>query len=129
MFKFLFKRERVSFNFRPKTISAGDNLIIGSGVLRFTRIALKNFSVSNDPFTSMLPSINRLVDLTASLARPFDCGWCAADGRMLTPYLARKSPVLSAINWDPPSNAISSGTPNVPKNRLSRVIRPVLLLP
>ena len=67
-------RGRVSLSFRPNMVSAGDSLVMGSGVLRFMSNAQMNLSVSSFPSEPMLFLRSRLVDLTANSARLLDWG-------------------------------------------------------
>ena len=109
---------------RPKIIWAGEMLQSGSGVFLSWRSARRIRSLSSvpDEFTFDLRSL--LAVLTATSARPFDCGWYADDLRCLTPHLVRNSCVALAMNSGPPSLDSSSGTPKVEKSLLKQAIRP-----
>ena len=72
-------KEKASLIGLPKTISAGDILQSGSGVFLSCSNALRNLSLSRLPDGLMLDLSKRLADLTATSARPFDCGWYADD--------------------------------------------------
>lgn len=60
---------------RPNTICAGDTLQSGSGVFLSCRRARSRLSLFNDPDGFVFDLRSLLVDLTATSALPFDCGW------------------------------------------------------
>ena len=109
---------------RPNTICAGDMLQSGSGVFLSCRRARSSLSLSSDPDGFVFALRSLLVVLTATSARPLDCGWYAEDLRCFTPQFARNSCVVLATNSGPPSLESSSGTPNVVKNFLRHAIKP-----
>ena len=65
---------RLSGRRRPKMTSAGDNLHVGSGVLRSIRRARTILSVSKLPSAEILLIKRRLALFTATSALPFDEG-------------------------------------------------------
>ena len=65
----------------PNTISAGEMLQSGSGVLRTCRMALRKLSLSSDPFEPTFSISIRFAFLTATSARPLLCGKYAEDLR------------------------------------------------
>ena len=69
-----FTKENASRSRRPNSISAGEMLQSGSGVLRICKIARKKLSLLMDPFGPILSINNRLHFLTATSALPLDCG-------------------------------------------------------
>ena len=67
-------KEKASLIGRPNTISAGDMLQSGSGVLRIWSMARRKLSLSNEPVEPIFSIRMRFAYLTATSARPLDCG-------------------------------------------------------
>ena len=109
---------------RPKIICAGDKLQSGSGVFLDCNRALRRLSLSREPLGPTFDLSSLLADLTATSARPFDCGWYAEEMRCLTPQVFRNSLVTPAVNSGPPSLDSSSGTPKVENRERKHPIRP-----
>ncbi len=103
----------------PKMIWAGDSLVTGSGVLRNVRTARWTASVSSCPELSTLLVIRRFIDFTAISALQLLWGNATELSRWWIPHSFRNRCVLPDVNSGPPSDASSSGTPNVTNDILS----------
>ena len=71
----------LSFSCRWNKIWAGLRFMSGSGVLRYSRRALRILSLFNEPSEEMLLCNTRFIVLTPASARPFDCGYATDDRR------------------------------------------------
>ena len=67
------------------------------------------------PLGLVLFVISRLTVLTATSARQLECGYATEERRWWTPQSWRNLRVTAAVNSGPPSDAHSSGMPNVVK--------------
>ena len=74
---------------------------------------LINLSLLRDPFGPTHVSKRRFTFLTATSARPLDCGLYAEDSLWCTPHRDRNSLVAVASNSGPPSLDKFIGIPNV----------------
>lgn len=83
-------------------------------------------SVLSEPRT-VLSMIVRLAVFTANSARPFDCGYSADESLWWIPHVSRNDLNSEHVNCDPPSLAISSGTPHE-VNRLRDSLKVIQLL-
>ena len=97
-------------------ISAADKLQSRTAVFRSQRMARRKLSWLRLPGDPVLEVRRRLAVLTATSARPFDCGKWAEEMWCLIPQRLRRFSVHPAVNSGPPSDEIYSGTPNVAKN-------------
>ena len=71
----------------PKTIIAGDNLVAGSGVFLYWRIARCTASTSSPPLGPVLLVRIRFMILAPSSALQLLCGKATDDSRWWTPYV------------------------------------------
>ena len=104
---------------RPKMIWAGDRSQSLSGVFLSWSMARKKRSWLRLPVGLVLHISRRFAALTATSARPLDCGNATEDTRWRTPQRRRNCSVWVAVNSGPPSLDSSSGTPKV-ANRARR---------
>ena len=104
-------KANASRNGRPNKIWAGERWQLESGVLRSCSMAFKKLSVFKDPEGPIFERKSLLAVLTATSARPFDCGKYAEDSRWLTPHWSKKRIVALALNSGPPSLASSVAIP------------------
>ena len=107
--------EKASRKGWPKTISAGDKSQSGSGVLRSCNKARRNESLFKSLLGLILDMRSLFAALTATSARPMDWGKLAEETRCLMSHLRIKSSVTKAVNFEPSSEEIFSGTPKVAK--------------
>ena len=113
----------------PNKIWDGESLLQGSGVFRSCIMARMNLSLLIEPLWPTLVRSSRLVDFTATSARPFERGQYADDTRCLTHHVLRNRWYVSERNSGPPSLDTSSGTPYVWQNLLIHCTRPRAPLP
>ena len=66
---------------RPNTHWAGERLVLGSGVLRYCRMAHWRESVSRLPCASVLSVMRRVTVLTPISARQLECGKATEESR------------------------------------------------
>lgn len=100
---------------RPKRQDAGDCLVEGSGELRYWRIARWKVLTLRSLLVPTFPEISRLIVLTATSARQLLCGKATELSLWCTRQLLKNRWVSWAVNSGPPSDASSSGMPNVEK--------------
>ena len=121
----LLTNENASLMGLPNITSAGDTLQSGSGVFLSCSMARNSPSLSSEPVGPMLSIRVRLAFLTATSARPLDCGKATEDMRWWTPHRDRKLEVSEAVNSGPPSLDRISGTPKVANIWRRQAMRPV----
>ena len=95
----------------PKTIIAGDNLVAGSGIFLYWRIARCTASMSSPPLGPVLLVRIRFMILTPISALQLQCGKATDDSRWWTPHPRRKPWRVFDWNSGPPSEASSSDMP------------------
>ena len=109
----------------PNSTSAGDDLVIGSTVFLYDRMACWNLSTSREPDGLQLSAMIRLTCFTPSSARQLECGLATDERRCWTPQSFKNCCVAPAVNSGPPSEESCSAMPNVEKMLRSIVTSPL----
>ena len=111
---------------RPNMHLAGDNFVSLSGVFLYCNIARWNASVLRSPLGLVFPVIKRLTVLTPTSARQLLWRNATDDSLWWTPQSCSNFRIVMDVNSGPPSEASSSGIPNVPNVLLKQSTRPLV---
>ena len=104
---------------------AGHNFVTGSAVFLYYNRARWNLSEMRSPWPSTLPEMRRLIGFTATSARQLLWGKAMKLRLWCTPQSWRNCVVTVDVNSGPPSDASSSGIPNVANDSRSMLMRPL----
>ena len=99
----------------PNITCAGLSPVVGSGVLRWARMALARASVSRVPEGPRLSRTRRLAALTATSALLLLCAWYADETLCWMPHLVQNSLNMAEVKMLAPSDEKISAIPNVEK--------------